>query len=85
MSEAKKGYEALDRPASQQEREIVRWLLEHGDPQHLPLVSQIDALRVVSKCTCGCPTVDFALEGDPPLRKGTHVISEFGATVAISP
>ena len=81
MSEASKFHEALDRPASQQEREIVRWLLEHGDPKYLPLASQIDALRVVSKCTCGCPTVDFALEGNPPLRKGTHVICDELATV----
>jgi hypothetical protein len=81
MSEAKKVREALDRPASQQERDLVRWLLEHGDPQFLPLASQIDSLRVVSKCTCGCPTVDFALEGNPPTRKGEKAISDFGATV----
>ena len=78
-------HEAVDRPASQQERDIVRWLLDHGDPQYLPYASQIDALRVVSKCTCGCPTVDFALEGNPPLRKGSHLISDFGATVDDQP
>jgi hypothetical protein len=76
---------ALDRPATQHEREIIRWLLEHGDPQYLPLASQVDALRVVSKCTCGCPTVDFALEGNPPLRKGTHLICDCGATVDEQP
>ena len=81
MSEASKLFEPLDRPATQHERDIVRWLLEHGDPQYLPFASQIDTLRVVSKCICGCPTVDFALEGDPPLRKGSHLISDFGATV----
>jgi hypothetical protein len=85
MSEASKFHESLDRPASQQERDFVRWLLEHSDPQYLPLASQIDALRVVSKCTCGCPTVDFALEGNPPLRKGEKVISDFGATVDDQP
>ena len=80
MSEGSKVHEALDRPASQQERKIVRWLLEHGDPKYLPLASQIDALRVVSKCTCGCPTVHFALEGDPSVQ-GTHLICDCGATV----
>ena len=80
MSEASKFHESLDRPASQQERDFVRWLLEHSDPQYLPLASQIDALRVVSKCTCGCPTVDFALEGNPPQRKGEKDISDYGAT-----
>src|ERR1017187_4400943 len=85
MSNADKLRSPLDRPATQHEREIIRFLLEHGDPQYLPLASQIDSLRVVSKCTCGCPTVDFALEGNPPLRKDSHLISDFGATVDDQP
>jgi hypothetical protein len=55
--------------------------LEHGDPQYLPLASQIDSLRVVSKCTCGCPTVNFALEGNPTSRKGERLIGDCPATV----
>jgi hypothetical protein len=72
---------ALDRPATQEEREVVRWLLEHGDPKYRPLTSQVDGLKVVSKCTCGCPTINFALDGDPPSRKGTRLIGDFVATV----
>jgi hypothetical protein len=54
------------------------WFLESDIPQ---LKAQIDALTVVSKCTCGCPTVDFALEGIPIPRKGEHVIRDYLATV----
>jgi hypothetical protein len=81
MSTGDKFRATLDRPATQHERDIIRSLLEHGDPQYLQLASQIESLRVVSKCTCGCPTIDFALEGDPPSRKGARLISDFVATV----
>jgi hypothetical protein len=76
MCDTNKFRATLDRPATQHERDIVRWLLEHGDPRHLQLASQIEELRVISKCTCGCPTVDFLA-----LRKGQHLISDELATV----
>jgi len=77
MSDADKGLELVDRSINQQERKLILWLIEHSSPSRPHLASQIDSLRVVSKCKCGCPTVYFAVEGDPPSRKGEAIISDF--------
>jgi hypothetical protein len=68
--------EVVERPATQQEREIVRWLLKHGDATCAELASQIDTLRVVSTCTCGCPTVDFAEKETPQPRSTSRLVSD---------
>jgi len=81
MADAKKLRAELDRPVTQHEADIIRWLLEHGDPKYLTLASQIDALRVVSKCTCGCPTVDFDLGDGINSHKGEGMFSDCGAEV----
>jgi hypothetical protein len=84
MSDATKGLESINRSLTEHERDLILWLLDHPEEdQHdiSKLKSQIDALTVVQKCTCGCPTVYFALEGVPVPRKGEHLISDYLATV----
>lgn len=66
----------LSRQLTQHERDLVRWLLEHGNPGAEKLLPQIDRLTVVAKCDCGCPTVDFALDGEPVPGKGHRPISD---------
>ncbi len=56
---------------------MIRWLLENGEPNASRLVDQINGLKVVSKCMCGCPTVYFALTGNPPSRKGERLVSDW--------
>lgn len=36
---------------------------------------------VAEKCSCGCPTVYFALDGVPVTRKGEQLISDWRAEV----
>ena len=50
------------RPLTTQEEQLVRWLINSvgQEENYLPQVSR---LRVVTRCTCGCPSVDFALDG----------------------
>lgn len=54
-----------DRPISRSEAELVVWMLRHastaGDLSSLePAVA---GLRVVGRCSCGCPSVDFEPAG----------------------
>jgi hypothetical protein len=77
MSDPSTGLEGLNRPITQAERQLVCWLLERSDSSHRHLASQLDSLNVVSKCNCGCPTVYFAVDGDPPTRKGEAIISDY--------
>jgi hypothetical protein len=41
----------------------------------------LERLTVVARCTCGCPTVYFEIEGNPATRKGEQIISDHLGTV----
>ena len=60
------------RPLTQQEATLVRWLLQHGKPGASDHVSEIERLHVVSRCSCGCASVDFV---DEP--GGLEVLSDY--------
>jgi hypothetical protein len=53
------------RPISAAEAELVRWLLantariDHADA----LLPQVEGLLVAERCDCGCPSVEFLVEG----------------------
>lgn len=85
MAEATNSYrEPLDRALTQHERNLVFWLIEHSFIQDASrLLPQVDRLSVISKCTCGCPTIDFTLDRQPApaTRKGERFISDWLAEV----
>ena len=72
----------MERMLSQNERVLLEWLLSQPSsdvpgPEVSNYKSQIDKLRVVAKCGCGCPTVDFALQSDRKLG-ASQIIAEAG-------
>jgi hypothetical protein len=67
-----------DRPLTAQEAGLVRWLLEHGHPDAAGFVPQLADAWVVSRCPCGCASVDFAIGGAvPPAGTGIHVLADY--------
>ena len=56
-------------------------MIEHADPRAAYLLQQLDRLSVAAKCTCGCPTIDLALDGEAVPRKGERVVSDWPAKV----
>lgn len=76
--------EQLNHALTEHERDLVLWLIEHSFIQDASrLLPQVDRLSVISKCTCGCPTIDFTLDGQPApaTRKGESFISDWLADV----
>jgi len=72
----------LNRALTAHERDLVRWLIDHSFVKDaVLLLPQIDRLSVIAKCNCGCPTVDFALDGEPVPQKGSGFISDWLADV----
>ena len=69
----------LNRAATPDEIAVVRAALERvaAAPEYQHLSTRLDGLRVVSKCGCGCDSVDFA-EYDPghPTRVIAHGIGQ---------
>ncbi len=55
-----------DRPLSSNEASLVRWMLEHGTAAGARILPQLSAARVVSRCYCGCASVDFSVGGTVP-------------------
>lgn len=52
------------RPIRGDEAELVRWLVSLLPADRQPALStQIDALQVAERCDCGCPSVEFHVEG----------------------
>jgi hypothetical protein len=68
-----------DRPLTPHEATLVRWLLEHGLPgvDAASFLPQLDQARVVSRCPCGCASVDFAIsDRTPPAGAPLRVLSD---------
>ena len=59
-----------DRPLTQEEVHLIKWLIENRQAGSEDFLSQIDHLQVVSRCGCGCASVDFSFDGVEPNRKG---------------
>ncbi|MGB7207685.1 MAG: hypothetical protein WBD27_03400 [Pyrinomonadaceae bacterium] len=66
-----------DRPLSAEETKLVRWALEHSLPGSDSYLSQLDKVRVISRCGCGCASVDFSFDGVlPDYRTGLQELSD---------
>ena len=57
----------VNRPLSVAERALLHWLIEHGEPEARNYADQLDRVHVSSECTCGCPSINFQLEGSARL------------------
>jgi hypothetical protein len=69
------------RPLTEEERRLVLWMIEHGNAEAAPFLSQVEQLEVsTERCPCGCATLFFRLKGHPPPPSGVHILSdgEFG-------
>jgi hypothetical protein len=68
-----------DRPLSDHEAMLVRWLLEHGKPRAAEFLPQLEKARVTRwRCPCGCASVNFTIDGQqPPPGIGLEVLSNY--------
>jgi hypothetical protein len=67
-----------DRPLTAAESALIRWLLQNGIPQAAEYLPQLDRARVVSRCACGCASIDFAINGViPPAGGGMNILADY--------
>jgi hypothetical protein len=66
-----------DRPLSDEERSLVRWMLEHGESHASSFLSQLEQVRVSSRCRCGCASVNFSVAGKESSVTGMDVLSDY--------
>ena len=65
------------RPLTQAERELAGWMLAHGAPEATGFLPQLERATVVSRCPCGCASIDFAIDGAPAPPGGLRVLGDF--------
>lgn len=67
----------VDRPLTEEEMFLARWMLENGNSEAALFISQLEKARVVGLCGCGCPTIDFKVEGFPDPAGGVQILAEY--------
>jgi hypothetical protein len=45
------------RPLTHEEHELLCWILEHGSEETRSFLPQVEGIRAVRSCTCGCPSI----------------------------
>ena len=66
------------RPLTDPERNLVRWMLEHGEPGAERFLPQLEEALVSGACGCGCASVDFQVGDHHPNRKdGMTILSDY--------
>jgi len=66
------------RPLTSEESEVLCWILEHGSEEAQSFRSQIEGIRAVRACVCGCPTISLRVSEDALLGEpnGSRVICD---------
>ncbi len=65
------------RELSGEERKLAQWMLEHGESGALSFRSQLDRARVVSRCPCGCASIDLEVSGAPTPSGEMRILGDF--------
>jgi hypothetical protein len=65
------------RELTQAERLLLDWLIRNGTGDVDELLRQLSSARVVSRCGCGCPTVDLSV-GDREVTTtgGSQIVAD---------
>lgn len=67
-----------NRPLTDHERELARWMLENGSSEARDYLAQLERAEVTPwKCPCGCASINFRIKGslEPPPR--VHILGEY--------
>ena len=67
-----------NRDLTSEERHLVRWMLEHGEPDAPKFLSQLERAQVLpTRCPCGCASIAFSIGGQPKPSGGLRSIADF--------
>lgn len=68
----------VNRELTDNERHLVRWMLEYGSPEAVTFLPQLELAQVMPwRCPCGCASIQFRIRGKPEAQPGAHAIAMF--------
>jgi hypothetical protein len=56
------------------ERQLLEWLLENGSSEASIYRPQLNEVKVVGRCSCGCPSIDLAFSGKDSRTVGPSLV-----------
>jgi len=62
------------RDLTSDERDMLEWLLANGYEGASAFTSQLAQVKVISRCACGCPTIDLAVGEKHERTSGSSTI-----------
>ena len=65
------------RPLTTDEFRLAKWMLERGGPAAVEFLAQLPGARVVSRCPCGCASIDFEIDGLPAPSGGLRILGDY--------
>jgi hypothetical protein len=66
-----------ERSLTDAEYQLAQWMLEHGEPEAKTFLPQLRQARVVTRCPCGCASIDFEIAGLPRPTGGLRILADF--------
>ncbi|MBU6414216.1 MAG: hypothetical protein KGS45_12170 [Planctomycetes bacterium] len=67
------------RPLTDEERTLLRWMLENGGDEARAFLPQLERARATTwKCTCGCASLELNIRGYQTPDCGFNPIVDFG-------
>ena len=67
-----------NRPLTEAEFRLARWMLEHGTPDAPAFLPQLEQVEVTPwRCPCGCASINFHVKGQPEAPPGVHILGDF--------
>jgi len=68
----------MNRQLTSAEEQLIRWLLEHGNPEARDFLPQLGKAQVTPyRCPCGCASINLSIEGFPDPSGGLHILADF--------
>src|SRR5688572_18989473 len=67
-----------NRPLSEAELDLARFMLMHGTAEGPKFLNQLEAAEVTPwRCPCGCASINFQIRGHPEAPPGVHILGDF--------
>lgn len=67
-----------NRPLTDTERQLAKWMLEHGTAEATEYLAQLDQAEVTPwRCPCGCATINLQIQGRSEPAPGVHILGDF--------
>jgi hypothetical protein len=68
----------MNRQLSSAEMELIRWMLQHGNPGAQEFIAQLSKAEVTPwRCPCGCTSINLSVDDAPEPTGAFRILADF--------